>query len=46
MLLVKVERMSIHDLAVVAHDVEPGILRNDSVSRIARLPKIRKINDA
>src|SRR5262245_49271941 len=45
MLFVEIKRVCFHNLAVVAHDVEAGILRNYSVRRVPSLPEIRKVHD-
>ena len=42
MLLVKPECMRIHDLAIIAHNVESGILRNNTESGIASTTEIWK----
>src|SRR6266576_6994411 len=45
-LLVKAERVNLHDLAVIPDDVKPGVLRDYSRRCISSTAEIRKIDNA
>src|SRR6266404_10004755 len=45
-LFVKIERVGLHYLAIVANDVETGVLWNNSGSLITCLPEVGKIDNA